>query len=78
MDAPTAWCGPEVQCNSQDNQLLSNDLSAERTLDPNPKYVWFVDTGIYNIFPDDRDFLWSVGPNAQMPDAYMSCPPKNC
>lgn len=57
---------------------MSNDLSAERTLDPNPKYVWFVDTGIYNIFPDDRDFLWSVGPNAQMPDAYMSCPPKNC
>lgn len=78
MDAPGPWCGPEIQCSAPRNQLLPKDLAYERAIDPDPRYVFFVDTGVFNIFPDDRDYLWDISPTADMPDAYMSCPPKNC
>ena len=45
-----------------------------RVTDPNPNLVFFVDTGIKTIFPDDRDFLYYQN----SVDAHQACPPKNC
>ena len=82
MDKPDAYCNPPVQCEDAKNQLIPNDLSSMRTVDPEPSLVWFIDTGVYTIFPDrvagsTDDFLWHYGASAEA-DVIKACPPKNC
>ena len=68
MDYPDNYCELPVSCKAGINQLIPNDLSALRAVDPEPSLVWFIDTGIHTIFPDraadGSDFLWHYDPGA--------------
>lgn len=47
-----------------------------KTVDPEPSLVFFVDTGVHTIFPDDRNFLFNqAGADA---GAERACPPRSC
>ena len=41
--------------------------------------MYFINTGVKEIFPNDRDFLWDQSlALAAGRENYMACPPKNC